>query len=229
MSLSLPATTNIASTFTTMSNNSITADIPHAVYTSLPILMEENFADWDLQIVAHLTGAHDHVCVIMQTRQSDGMIINPMKPGPADAAATANEKRVAKDTIVSWERSEWVAFGCIMATAGPLHCKLVLMHQKDCRPVYNLYAKVCGHHQQNDASQRHKAWFCFLGICKSANKSYMSYYHHIKAAYSWIDHLTLAGQTTDQQAKELKLKLFSAVSLRMTPPACHLLLKGGWP
>ena len=33
----------------------------------------------------------------------------------------------------------------------------------------------------------------------------MSYYCHIEVAYSQIDHLTLAGQTADQKAKELKL------------------------
>ena len=148
---------------------------------------------------------HNHVCVITQTRQSDGTIVNLTKPGPADTAATANEKRAAKDAIASWERSEWVAFRCIMVTAGPLHCKLVLKHQKDCSLVCNLYAEVCGHHQQNDMSQRHKVWFCFLGIHKSTNDMYMSYYHHVKAAYSQINCLTLASQTTDQWAKELKL------------------------
>ena len=92
-----------------------------------------------------------------------------------------------------------------MVTAGPLHCELVLKHQKHCSPVYDLYAKVCGHHQQNDMSQRHKAWFCILGIHKSTNESYMLYYCCVKAAYSQINCLTLAGQTVDQQAKELKL------------------------
>jgi len=205
MSPSLPTTTNTASSFATMSDDSIAAAIPRAVYTSLPVLTEENFADWDLQIVAHLTGMHDHICVITQTRQSDGMIVNLTKPGPADVAATTNEKRAAKDVIASWERSEQVAFRCIMATAGPLHRELVLKHRKDCSPVYDLYADVCGHHQQNDASQRHEAWFCFLGIHKSADELYMSYYRRIEAAYSWIDHLTPAGQTADQQARELKL------------------------
>jgi len=111
-----------------MSDNSITAAIPCAIYTGLPVLTEENFAVWDLQIITHLTGVHDHICVIMQTRQSGSMIINLTKPSPADVAAIADKKRVAKDTNASWERSEWVTFGCIMAMAGPLHCKLVLKH-----------------------------------------------------------------------------------------------------
>jgi len=222
MSPSLPTTTNTTSSFATMSDNSIATAIPHAVYASLPVLTEENFADWDLQIVAHLTGAHNHVCVITQTRQLDSMIVNLMKPGPADAAATADEKRVAKDAIASWERSERVAFGCIMATAGPLHRELVLKHQKDCSLVYDLYADICGHHQQNDASQRHKAWFCFLGIHKSTDESYMSYYHRVEAAYSQIDRLTPAGQTMDQQARELKL--FALLGGLPQDDTLHLLL-----
>jgi len=37
-----------------------------------------------------------------------------------------------------------------MATAGPLHHKLVLKHWKECSLVYDLYAEICGHHQQSD-------------------------------------------------------------------------------
>jgi len=62
-----------------MSDDSVTTAIPCAVYTGLPVLMEENFTDWDLQIVTHLTGMHNHICVITQTRQLDSMIVNPMK------------------------------------------------------------------------------------------------------------------------------------------------------
>ena len=43
-----------------------------SAYTSLLILSEENFADWDMQIVAYLTSSHDHIRVIMPVRQSDG-------------------------------------------------------------------------------------------------------------------------------------------------------------
>ena len=29
-------------------------------YASLPILTEDNFADWELQVIAYLTGSADH-------------------------------------------------------------------------------------------------------------------------------------------------------------------------
>ena len=42
ISPSLPATTNITSTFTTMSDDSFSTAIPCAVYASLPVMTEEN-------------------------------------------------------------------------------------------------------------------------------------------------------------------------------------------
>ena len=119
MSPPLPAAaTNIESNSATMSDDSATITAPRGT-AGLPILTDENFADWDLQVIAHLTGVQNHVRVITQTRQSDGTLVNPTKPSPAAATATADEKKTADEAIASWEKSERVALGCLMATAGP--------------------------------------------------------------------------------------------------------------
>ena len=79
---------------------------------------------------------HDHVRVITQTRQSDGMILNPTKPRSA-----------ANEAIANLGKSERVALG-----AGLPHREVVLEHRKECTAVYDPYVEICGHHQQNDAS-----------------------------------------------------------------------------
>lgn len=49
-------------------------------YASLPILMEENFANWEMQIVAYLTGAQDHIHVITPVKQANNTYKDPAPP-----------------------------------------------------------------------------------------------------------------------------------------------------
>ena len=93
--------------------------------------------------------------------------------------------------------------------------------------MYDLYVEICNHHQQNDASQRHEAWFCFLGIRMSADETCMAYYRRVEAAYSRIDRLTPAGQTADQRAKELKLFALLGGLPQDHPLRLSLIAQGG--
>jgi hypothetical protein len=47
-----------------MSSEADLTTVTWGTYASLPILSEDNFADWDVQIVAYLTGPQDRAWVI---------------------------------------------------------------------------------------------------------------------------------------------------------------------
>jgi hypothetical protein len=176
-----------------------------SAYASLPILSEDNFTDWDMQVVAYLTGSHNHVQVIMPSRQSGGKALAPIQPAPASVTADTNMKKEADTAIAEWEKSERVVLGCLMATVGKLHCEAVLKHQQSGSALWDLYSKICNYHKQRDASPRYEAWMQFLTVHKSATDSYMTYYQRIKGAYNKINWITPAGQSAEEQAKELKL------------------------
>ena len=114
-------------------------------YASLPILTEENFADWEMQIITYLTGAQDHICVITPVKQANNTYKDP--------APTADEKKAANLEIANWQKSECIITGCLMATAGKLHQEAILKHRQSSEPVYQLYSKISTYHQQCDASQ----------------------------------------------------------------------------
>ena len=80
-------------------------------YASLPILTEDNFADWELQVIAYLTGSADHAGVITPTRQSDGTFLDPVRPAPADAAASPDEKKQGMNEITAWVKSKCIVIG----------------------------------------------------------------------------------------------------------------------
>jgi hypothetical protein len=196
--------------------------VAHGAYAGLPILSEDNFADWDMQVVAYLTGSHDHVRVITPSRQSGGKALAPIRPAPASATADADAKKEADAAIAEWEKSERVVLGCLMATAGKLHREAVLKHRQSSSALWDLYSKICNYHQQRDASQRHEAWMQFLAVHKSATDSYMTYYQCIKGAYDKIDRITPAGQSAEERAEELKL--FTLLSNLPHDDSLHLSL-----
>jgi hypothetical protein len=186
-------------------SNTDSTTVACGAYASLPILSEDNLANWDMQVVAYLTGSHDHVQVITPSRQSGGKALAPIRPAPASATADANVKKEADAAIAEWEKSECVVLGCLMATTGKLHREAVLKHRQSSGALWDLYSKICNYHQQHDASQRHKAWMQFLAVHKSATDSYMTYYRRIEGAYNKIDWITPAGQLAEERAEELKL------------------------
>ena len=75
-------------------------------YASLPILTEENFANWEMQIITYLTGAQDHICVITPVKQADNTYKDPAPPATPNSAATADEKKAANLEIANWQKSE---------------------------------------------------------------------------------------------------------------------------
>jgi len=180
--------------------------IAHGAHSGLLILTEENFADWDMQIMVYLTGSQDHARVITPTRQTNGTSQDPVPPTAADATtATTKEIKAANKEIALWQKSERVILGCLMATASKLHCKAILKHRQGGDAVYRLYSKICTYHQQRDASQWHEAWMQFLALCKSPSKSYTSIYRRVKVGYDKIDHITPASQSMEERSRELIL------------------------
>lgn len=94
--------------------------VPHGTHAGLFVLTESNFTDWDMQIIAYLTGSQDHARVISPTKKPDGNWIDPVRPSLADASATDEVKKKANEAITNWDKSEGVVLGCFMATAGKL-------------------------------------------------------------------------------------------------------------
>jgi len=128
-----------------------------------------------------------------------------VRPAPADAATSPDEKKQAANKINTWVKSEHIVLGCLMATAGNLHRETILRHQSDGAPMWTLYTKICNYHQQRNASQRHEAWMRFLAMCKSSTKNYMTFYHHVESAYDKILRITLSNQMPEDRTRELVL------------------------
>jgi len=180
--------------------------VARGAHSGLPILTEENFADWDMQITAYLTGSQDHACVITPTRETNGTSQDPIPPTTADATtATTEEIKAANAEIALWQKSERVVLGCLMATAGKLHRKAILKRWQGGDAVYKLYSKICAYHQQCDASQQHEAWMQFLALRKSPSESYTSIYRCVEVGYDKIDHITPASQSMEECGRELIL------------------------
>ena len=114
-------------TVTPMSDSESTT-VTHSTHASLPFLTEDNFTDWDLQIIMYLTGTHDHSCIITPVRLKDSTFKDPTPPDEADSTATAKERKAAAKEIANWHKSERIVAGCLMATAGKLHQEAVLKH-----------------------------------------------------------------------------------------------------
>ena len=71
-------------------------------HPGLPLLTDTNFADWDMQVTAYLTGSHDHARVITPIRQADGSYAAPTKPSPAGPNDTPEDVKEADAAISSW-------------------------------------------------------------------------------------------------------------------------------
>ena len=106
---------------TPMSDES--TNIARGFYAGLPILTDDNFADWDMQAIAYLTGSQDHVRGITPTRQADGTYIDPKKPTPANTKATTEFAVVGKGSLLVHIGSLWSDIGLLtsFARVGPLH------------------------------------------------------------------------------------------------------------
>jgi hypothetical protein len=95
-----------------MSDESST--VPRGAYAGLPVLTEDNFADWDMQVFACLTGSSNHARVFTPVRQPGGAESIPKKPEAADPKASAEERKKADEAIAAWEKSERLVLACFM-------------------------------------------------------------------------------------------------------------------
>lgn len=173
-------------------------------HAGLPLLTEDNFDNWDMQIFAYLTGSHDHARVISPTIQN-GKPLRPQRPSPADPSASTDEKAKANEAIASWDKSERIVLGCFMATAGRLHRETILKHRQTGGSMYDLYVRIRDHHQQRNVSQRCEAWFQFFGTRRVATEQYMSYLRRVVAAYDKIVRITPPDQSPEDRAQEIKV------------------------
>lgn len=154
-------------------------------HPGLPLLTDTNFADWDMQVTAYLTGSHDHARVITPIRQADGSYAAPTKPSPAGPNDTPEDVKEADAAISSWNCIASVSSGTARQGAPSTTCT-------------SSYATTISNAMP---PQRHEAWFQLLGIRKSPSKPYMAYYRRIEAAYDRIDGITPANQTRDERAR----------------------------
>jgi hypothetical protein len=110
--------------------------------------------------------------------------------------------------LESWEKSEQVAMGVLMATANGLHYELICRHKEDCAWV--LWLVIEAYHVQQDACLRHKAWMLLFLIHKAPDESYLDLYHHIKDACNKITCIMPTTLTHQQQYD--KITLFTTIN-----------------
>jgi hypothetical protein len=104
MSPAATSSTNTLSNTITMSEIESTT-VACRAYAGLPYLSEDNFTDWDMQVIAYLTSSHNHVCVIMPVKVAN-TLQDPTEPLPADVNANADDKKKAAEDITNWQKSE---------------------------------------------------------------------------------------------------------------------------
>jgi uncharacterized protein YidB (DUF937 family) len=168
--------------------------VARGAFAGLPILAEDNFTDWDMQIVAYLTGSHDHVRVITPSGQSGGKVLAPLPV----RLPTPTRRRKLTRPLQSGRSPSVLSLGVLWPPRGNSTARPSLS-------IGDLYSKICNYHQQRDASQRHEGWMQFLAVHKSATDSYLTYYRRIERAYDKIDRITPTGQSAEERAEELKL------------------------
>jgi hypothetical protein len=98
-----------AAVITAMSDES-----PHS-YSGVPRLTKLNYTEWAMQVEAYLTGAADHWRVIKGAEKPDGTYNRPAPPTDTTTLAWSD-----------WKKSERVACGVLMASAGDLHGEVIL-------------------------------------------------------------------------------------------------------
>jgi len=130
-------------------------------YAHVPILTKDNFMKWEIQVEAYLTGAADHIRVIRRTKDTGGKYADPVAPTDAEE-------------LKSWEKSERVAQGVIMATASDLHLELI--HKLREGSIWKMWSEIKSQHEQHDASLRHKVWMQLFAIRKKPAETYMDLY-----------------------------------------------------
>ena len=161
-------------------------------YRGLPVLSRDNFPDWEIQVIAFLTGAADHVRVIERRHGANNTLVDPAAP------TDANE-------LTRWNASEREAMGVIMSTACKAHRELILRHRDAGKPVFQLWTKICSLYQSRDAAHRHEAWLEFLACRKAPDELYSAYGARVEAAYAKIERITPSNQTAAERAAELTL------------------------
>lgn len=158
----------------------------------IPVLSDDNFDYWEIQVISFLTGASDHVRVIEPRRDATGRLVDPVCP------AGTGEK-------ANWDSSEREALGVIMSTASRLHHELILKHRASGEPVYKLWTKICSIHQSHATSFRHQIWLEFFSSRKSPDESYAEFFWRKEELLAKIDRLTPECQTKEERAAELTL------------------------
>jgi hypothetical protein len=183
-------------------------DSPCTGYTLIPILTKEKFMKWEIQVQAYLTGAANHVHVIRRPKGSDGKFSDPTPPTDLEE-------------LLTWNKSERVAMGIIMATASDLHLELI--HKMSEEPAWKLWKAIEAQHQQHDASLHHEAWIQLFTTHKKATETYVDFYQQVEAAHQKIDCVTPTDLMPTQRSKELGL--FTIINgLDIDNPLCLQLI-----
>jgi len=105
--------------YTAGAGHPLSESIATSHYCGMPVLLCDNFNEWKIQVIAHLTGIADHICIIACCPDAAGIVTDP-----AHLFDTAEAAR--------WDASECEALGVIMSTALKLHSELVLRPMSQC-------------------------------------------------------------------------------------------------
>jgi transposase InsO family protein len=160
-------------------------------YAGVPKLTKLNYLDWAMQVKAYLTGATNHWHVIEGAEKPDGSYDRPVLP--------ADKKSME---WLDWRKSERVACGVLMATAGEIHTEIILWNKG--KP-YDIWKAIEGQHLQQDTSLHHEAWMQLLALRKKVDEAYVDFYRRVESSYARVHHITPKNQTAEERGQELTL------------------------
>lgn len=107
-----------------------------------------------------------------------------------------------KTGLEEWNRSQWMVYYLIAATAGDFHAELMLRHWG--KP-YEIWKEIKEHHKRYDAFLRRQAWLELLAIRKKPNETHTDLFRRVENLFSKIKRLTPKNQTDKERMDEINI------------------------
>ena len=161
-------------------------------YLGVPKLDKYNYCEWALKVEIHLFGLNpnaDYLDILEGLKQGDGTYAEPVAP-------------TDMTELEEWNRSQWMVYCLIVATAGDFHAELMLRHRG--KP-YEIWKEIKEHHKRYDGLLRRQAWMELLAIRKKPNETNTDLFRRVKNLFYRIKRLTPENQTDKEWMDEITI------------------------